>query len=223
MGTIEKIEYDSEENDEVTSAKSLKGPRCSRILDSDDDSSENISKSAVEDETGDNMSLNEKMEVHDSPSSGDELETNLKKKSLLIKRHISDSESDADVEESGNDKCSESTANVWEINEPIKDNEDHIDESDNTYQKKFLDSDIYDAEGSSDEGRSKISDHEMDENGASKKKKKEKRTKQRGVIYKENLNNQLLRKFEVKLKDWFGNLEFHFLTIVLSREAYQNF
>lgn len=54
METIDKNEYDSEENEEVTSAKSLKGSRCSRILDSDDDSSANINKTAIEDETGDN-------------------------------------------------------------------------------------------------------------------------------------------------------------------------
>lgn len=75
------------------------------------------------------------MELHDSPSSGDELESNLKKKSLLKKCHISDSESDAD-DKAGDYNCSNSTTNVWEINEPIKVNEDHIDESDNTYKKK---------------------------------------------------------------------------------------
>ncbi|CAH1407253.1 unnamed protein product [Nezara viridula] len=121
--------------------------------------------------------LNEKMVVDESPSSDDEPESNLKKKSLIKKRHISDSESDADVEEAANDNCSDKI-NVCEINEPIKINEDHTDESDNTSKKKFLDSDIYDAEGSSDEDKLKISDHEVEENfDCSKKKKKEKKDK----------------------------------------------
>ncbi|XP_014275221.1 claspin [Halyomorpha halys] len=180
MGTIDTEEYDSEANEEVTSAKSLKGPKCCRILDSDDDDdcAANISKNSVEGEKEDNKFSNEKLVVHEPPSSDDELKSKFKKKTLLKKRLISDSESDADREEVNNYDCSNNRTDVWDMNDTNKINENTIDKADTSLKKKFLDSDIYDAEGSSDEGQSKISDHEMVErNDISKKKKKGKKDK----------------------------------------------